>query len=260
MKKSFILLVFFSILILFSFGCSDSTTDPTTPENDFYSFDLGEGDVLKYQSHNHGLTIEGPDTVHWNWVDGRFFMGNDLATVMVRPLIPAPNEGLTEEMITLARSIYTDVPFIDDLLEGNPDPTNEEWGEAYSAWLDAISELTNGIIEQFFNDEREDRLLVLAELVEVLNNHDLVVPDSANYFPNEETSNGRYSILVTFKGLPHEIYILVGQEPVPAMPISISKEDAAWLHHFVQSLYDLSSVPVTVDLSTGIMFTNRENN
>ncbi len=243
------------------FGCSDSPTDSEPQADEFFTFTLDTGDFLIYQGPTHGLTIAGPDTVHWSWVEGGLFMGNRLATVRVRPLMPFPHEDMTEEMIIRARARYVSVPFIDDWLDGNADPTNEEWAEAYQAWHAATSDLSLDIRIQFRDDERVDRVLVVSELAEQLNNNDLIVANSVWFTPEEDVSNGKFDLWMVLKGMPlspdgtpDEVILMLRpywDEPEP-LPVSISREYALDFHHGINTLYESSSGPLLIDLSIGL--------
>lgn len=238
-------------------GC---THDPEPTVDELFSFDLSAGDQLIYQGPYHGLTIIGPDTVNWDWADGELFIGNKMATVRVRPLEPFPHEEMTEEMILRARAYFVSVPFIDEWLEGNPDPSNEEWAVAYEAWLEAKSEFVTSLKIQYRDDDREDRTLVASELVEQANNHELVVAGSAT-FGCLDWGEDR-CLWIAFRGVPpHEDGSLeqqfIGlerywQEPAP-LPTSISRNEAKKIHDAVKLLFDSSVGPLLIDMSTGFI-------
>ncbi len=251
------------ILTSLIFGCSNSPTDPEPQVDEFFTCALDTGDFLIYQGPTHGLTIAGPDTVHWSWVAGGLFMGNSLATVRVRPLMPFPHEDMTEERIIEARARYVNVPFIDEWLEGNPDPTNEEWAEAYQAWFAARAEFTLNLRRQYRDDDREDRVLVVSELAEQANTHDLIVPDSVWFTPEEDNGSGMFDLWMVLKGMPlspdgtpDEVILMLRpywDEPEPSPTFSpISREYALDFHHGVNRLFESSAGPLLVDLSNGL--------
>ena len=257
-KKQWMLAGLF--LLLSIGGCSDSTDAPVLEDNPFFSFELNAGDLLIYQGPNHGLTIEGPDTVNWNWIDGDLFMGNELATVRVRPLIAWPHEEMSEGTILQFRSIFISVPFIDEWLEGIEEPTNEEWAEAFEAWMEAQSTFAYALKVQYRDDEREDRLLVVSEIAEQANNHELIVPGSVRFSPLEDNGTGSFDLYMVSRGwpthengTPDESILLLRmdfQEPSP-LPTEISEHDALILHSGVHMLFEASAGPLLIDLSNG---------
>jgi len=147
-----ILAIGLGLVIWLGLGCSDSSTGPQ--DSEFYPIELLTGDILLYEGPTDSLTFTGPAEVYWRWKSGELFMAGQGGSVRVRPLEQFPSEPMTPEMIAQARAHFTDVPFIEELLAGIPDPSDEEWATAYIAWLDTISAFHRQICITYRDDPR----------------------------------------------------------------------------------------------------------
>jgi hypothetical protein len=253
------LIVGLGLMILLSLGCSDSMTGPG--DSEFYPIEIDDGDLLIYEGPSDSLTITGPARVYWYWVRGILFMAHGVDIVRVRPLRPFPSEPMTPEMIALAQARYTDVPFIEELLAGIPDPSDEEWATAYVAWLDTMSAFERQIMIDYRDDPRPDRTLVAQDLLDQINQHELVVPGSAELADPPVPEDPTRFIWLVYKGVPpHDngtpdmqviILTMYYQDPSPPAT-TISREDALWLHDFIDLLYEANVLPMLIDLSTGV--------
>ena len=240
-------------------GCA-KPVGPELRANQFFPFELAEGDQLVYQAPSGAVVVEGPATVKWEWINGELFLESESGRIRVRPLEEFPHEEMTEQMIASARSIYENVPFIEEYLAGNPSPTDQEWASAYTAWLDACGEFSTSLKNQFKNDARETATVVL-DIADLANQHELVVPGTVEIVEAAGTSDGVASLLMAYKGMPlnedgsYDKVILDlsrdWHEPT-ALPIGISREDALLFHHGINTLFESSSGPLFIDISQGL--------
>ncbi len=247
------------LVIILSLGCSGLLTGPR--DSEFYPIEIDDGDLLIYEGPGDSLTITGPAMVYWYWERGELFMAYRAGIVRIRPLEQWPPATMTPEMIARAQARYTDVPYIEDLLAGIPDPSDEEWAVAYVAWLDAMSAFERQIKIDYRDDPRPDRTLVAQELLDQINQHELVVPGSAELADPQVPDDPTRFIWLVYKGVPpHDngtpdmqvIVLLVNyQDPSPPATV-ISREDALWLHDLIDRFFLASPGPLLIDLSTGL--------
>ena len=232
--------------------------------NKFFPIELDTGDLLAYQGPNHGLTINGPATVEWLWEDGELFMKTTTETVRIRPLEKFPHEEMTEEMIAILKASHDDVPFIDNYLLGNTNPSDQEWAEAFEAWGNACSVFTDDLKTQFKNDRR-DISVVASDLKKRANLHDLVVAGSARaeWLPDEK----QIDLWLVLKGMPNhpdgtpdEVILILNRdrhEPAP-LPTRITRKDALVLHHGINTLFESSKGPLVIKLGKGLFVSTSE--
>ncbi|MCP4145993.1 MAG: hypothetical protein GY752_12030 [bacterium] len=246
-------------ILLWSGLCCAKPMGPELRADQFFPFELAEGDKLVYQALGESVIVEGPATVRWEWVDGELFMESTSGRTCVRPLEELPHVEMTEQMIVRARTRYSDVPFIVDCLQGTPNPTNREWANAYESWLEATAEFATNFKTQFKNDSR-DAQLVITELATLANQHDLVVPGSVKiHYADGDFQSA--TLFIRLRGVPlhpdgsiPETELVLNQnwqEPRP-IPTDISRDDALILHHGLNALYESSTGPLFIDLSKGL--------
>ncbi len=244
---------------------SAKPVDPELRANQFFPIKLVQGDQLVYQAPNGSVVVDGPATIEWEWADGELFMIGSFGKIRVRPLEKSPHQEMTDEMITRARARYSNVPFIVDYLEGNPNPTNREWAVAYNAWFAARAKFVAEMQMQYKNDYRSVDT-ISAEYSARANQHPLVVPGSvrAQYVGNDTDS---ITLLIRLRGVPPhpdgslpetELVLDRNWQAPRALSTKISRDDALVLHHGINLLFESSAGPLYINLSTGLSISTIE--
>jgi len=249
------------ILSLTTISVCSTATEPELRSQQLFPIKLQAGVLLIYHGPSDSLTIEGPAVVDWKWDDGELYMTSGAGSVRVRPLRAFPHQPMTPEMIAQAQAHFTSVPFIEERLARIPNPTDEEWADAYTAWLNAKSSFIRQLQIAYRDDGRADRAAVAEELLARINAHELVVPGSAKLAPVPDPRSTGRDIWVAYKGVPPksngspDMWVIMLRadyhDPVP-LPSRISREAALNLHHAVYLATENRDKPTFIDLSTGL--------
>lgn len=248
----------FGLMLWPGLGCA-KPVGPELRANQLFPIELSQGDQLVYQAPSGSVVVDGPATIEWEWADGELFMVGAFGKIRVRPLEEFPHEEMTEEMIVRARDRYSEVPFIVDFLEGNSNPTNQEWATAYETWLDACAEFATSLKLQFKSDNRS-MYTATQDIAAQANQHPLVVPGSV-WVHVAENDTDSATLFIRLRGVPlhpdgtipeTELILDRTWEDPQALPTKISNDDALVLHHGINALFESSEGPLYVDLSTGL--------
>jgi hypothetical protein len=258
-------IIFFTVALN---GCGD-TTEPEQRINQFFDIELKPGDVLSYRDANSSLVAEGPEVVMWEYSPGELFMMTSSGRVRVRPIGEQAPVEPTPEQISMARNYYTDVPFINEYLDDVEDPSDEQWYEAYVAWLDAMAQVRSDLREQYWSDSRPNRAALALELASTLDNHVLVKSGTVSVSTADQPFTTNQIIWLQWQGVPdnadgtpHLWFIVLTSNTGGSGGSSndtITQEEALGLHHDIYRLFLASADrPLRVDISTGLHVSNLE--
>lgn len=263
LRGAMMLVILVLVTTFLSAGCAGAT-EPELHSEIFFGYELQSGQTFICERPSTSFRLEAGAWLDWSYdaVNGALVLTTAQGIADILPLEEFPHQLMTQEMIDRARTAFTDVPFIDEQLSGTPNPTDEQWAEAYHSWLGEIQSFARSKKLQYKNDVRTSRTALALSIVADFQANSLVADNGVRMIEPEADDTGR-TLWVKYEGFtPHgdgfivELEVALSmnyQDPLP-LAERVSREEALG---FFQGLYQVfeSGMPVTVDVSTGLIVT-----